>query len=124
AVNQAVVLFQQAIQLAPEVMILHRDLGQALNLIRNYEQAYNTVEPIIRNDQADELTYQIAAAALTGQRENKKARNILNKGIKVYPNSGLLYHQLGKVHEANKDSEYALDAWLQGIQVDPFYHLN
>lgn len=124
AVNQSIVLFQQAIQLAPEVLILHRDLAQALNLAKDYDEAYKTIEPIIKNNQADEISYQTAAVALAGKGEKKKGKNMLEKGLKAYPNSGLLFHELGKYHESNNDMEYALDAWLQGIQVEPSYHLN
>ena len=105
-------------------MILHRDLAQAYNLAQNYEAAYKTVEPIIKSNQADELSFQIAGSALFGQGEHKKARKTVEAGIKIFPNSGILYHELGRYYEGGDDLEYALDAWLQGIQVDPIYHLN
>lgn len=124
ALTQSVTLLKQAIQLAPDVSILHRDLGQALNLSKDYAGAYKTVEPLIKADQADELTYQIAASALLNQGEKKKARNVAEKGIKAYPNSGILYHELARYYELNNDPEYALDALLQGIERDPIYHLN
>ncbi|HRO41786.1 MAG TPA: hypothetical protein PL009_03075 [Flavipsychrobacter sp.] len=124
AINQSVTLLRQAIQLAPKIPLLHRDLAQALNLGKSYEAAYKTVDPLIKNDQADELTYQIAATALFGQNEKKKAKNITEKGLKAYPNSGILYRELGRYYELNNDAEYALDAVLQGIERDPIYHLN
>lgn len=124
AVNQSVTLLQQAIQLAPQTMILHRDLAQALNLAGNYDEAYKTIDPVIQKGQADELSYQIAGAALLGKGSGKKAKRTLQKGIKAYPASGILYNQLGKYYENNKDLEFALDAFLQGIQNDPAYHMN
>jgi len=124
AIKQSIILLQQAIQLAPDVVLLHRDLAQALNLAQNYDEAYATVAPLIRNGQADELTYQIAGAALFGKGETKKARKIIESGVKAYPASGILHHELSRYYEANNDMEFALDALLKGIQVDPFYHLN
>jgi tetratricopeptide (TPR) repeat protein len=124
AIDQSVTLFRQAIQMAPQVTLLHRDLAQALNMGKRYEQAYKTVEPMIREGQADELTYQIAATALYGQDEKKKAKNLTEKGIKAFPNSGILYHELARYYELNNDAEYALDALLQGIERDPIYYLN
>lgn len=123
-ISQAIILFQQAIQLAPDVMVLHRDLAQSYNLQGNYTEAYQTVEPIINSNRADEQTYEIAAIALMGKGEHRKTKSILEKGIKIYSHSGLLYHQLGKYYEDRGDMEYALDSWLQGIEVDPAYHLN
>lgn len=123
-INQAVVQLQQAIQLAPEVPVLYRDLAQALTLQQKYSEAYKTVEPLIKDEKADELTYQIASNALLAQSEKKKAKNVIEKGLKRYPQSGILYHELSRIYELNADPEYALDALLQGIQVDPAYHMN
>ncbi len=124
AVKQSIVLLQQAIQLAPDVMLLHRDLAQALNLANEYNEAYRTIEPVIKSGQADEQAFQTAGSALLGAGEKKKAKNILEKGIKSYPHSGVLYHELGRYYESNNELEYALDSWLQGIEADPVYHLN
>ena len=124
AVKQSIVLFQQAIGLAPQVMLLHRDLAQALLLSGNNEEAYNTIKSVLESKEADELSYQIAGASLLGKGEKKQAKRILEKGIKSYPHSGLLYSELGKYYEAQNDAEYALDAWLKGIEGDPAYHLN
>lgn len=123
-IQQAISLFRQAIQLAPDVPLLHRDLGQALNITGAYSEAYDIVAPLINSRRADEQTYQIAGAALAGKGERKKARNLLERGIGIYPHSGMLYYELGKNHENSGDNEYALDAWLQGIENDPAYHLN
>lgn len=124
AVDQSVTLFRQAIQMAPQVKLLHRELAQALNSGRRYQQAYTVVEPIIKSGEADELTYHAGVTALYGLSEGKKAKNLAEKGIKAYPNSGLLHRELAKYYELNKDIEYALDALLLGIERDPAYYLN
>jgi tetratricopeptide (TPR) repeat protein len=124
AIKQSIVLLQQAIGLAPEVMLLHRDLAQALIVAGNYEESYNTIKSVLESSQADELTYQIAGASLLGKGEKKQAKKILEKGIKAYPHSGMLYSELGKYYETQDDLEFALDAWLKGIEGDPAYHLN
>lgn len=123
-VQQAIVLYRQALQLAPDMVLLYRDLAQALNLAGSYNEAYETIAPILASKRADEHIYQIAAIALAGKGERKKARKLLEKGIAQFPHSGLLYYELGKSYEAIGDKEYALDSWLQGIENDPGYHLN
>jgi tetratricopeptide (TPR) repeat protein len=124
AVQQSIVLFKNAIQTAPKVMLLYRDLGQALNIAGNHEEAYQSIEYVLKNGQADEMTYQIAGAALLGKGDQKSARRIIETGIKAYPSSGMLFGELGKYHEINTQPELALAAWLKGIQSDPAYHLN
>lgn len=124
ATKQAIVLLQQAIQIAPNVMVLHRDLAQGYIILRQYDEAYKTVEPIITQNDADEQTYYIAATALLAMGEKKKTKKVLEKGIKIFTHSGLLYHELGQYYEAGNELEYALDSWLRGIEEDPAYHLN
>jgi tetratricopeptide (TPR) repeat protein len=124
AIKQSIVLFSQAIERAPQVMLLRRDLAYALNLAGEHEDAYKTIEPIFKDGQADEMSYQIAAVALLGKGEKKKTKNIIQRGLKAYPKSGRLYNELGKYYENNDDMEYALDAWVKGIEADPGYHMN
>ncbi|HTN46676.1 MAG TPA: tetratricopeptide repeat protein [Flavipsychrobacter sp.] len=123
-IKQAIVLLQQAIQLSPETSLLYRDLAYCYQLNKEYNEAYLTIEPLIKNNQADEQSYAIAGNALAGMGEKKKAKNTFEKGIKVYAHSGVLYHGLGKYYYDNNDPEYALRSWLDGIENDPSYHLN
>lgn len=123
-IRQAVVTYQQAIQLAPDVMVLRRDLAQAYQLSGNYQDAYKQLEPVIKSGAADEQCFQIAAASLVAQGEAKKSKSILSKGIERFPHSGLLYHELGKQYDDVNDEENALKAWLDGIEAEPGYHVN
>lgn len=123
-IKQAIVRYQQAIQISPEILILHRDLGKAYYMAGDYENALNTLEPIVKSGQADDQTFQAMSASLQASGETKKAKNILQKGIEQYPHSGLLYHEMGKIHEENNETVYALETWLDGIKNDPGYHVN
>lgn len=124
AIKQAIVLFQQVADREPGAAIVKRDLAQALLLAGERADAAATIEPLIESGQADEQSYQIAGSAWLQSGERKKAKKALQAGIKRYPQSGIIYHELGKYYEEGADLEYALDAWLQGIQVDPDYYLN
>jgi tetratricopeptide (TPR) repeat protein len=70
------------------------------------------------------MSFQVASVALMGKGEKKKTKNLIQKGLKAYPKSGLLYNELGKYYEAGNDLEYALDSWVKGIEADPIYHMN
>lgn len=123
-IKQAMILLQQAIQLSPETPALYRELANCFYLSGNYSNAYQTIEPLIKNKQTDEQTYVIAGNSLYKMGETKKARKMYESGIKQFPHSGLLYHELGNYYNDNNDPEYALRSWLQGIQEDPAYHVN
>ncbi|RYD57690.1 MAG: tetratricopeptide repeat protein [Sphingobacteriales bacterium] len=127
--DQAITKYLQALNIAPEVTVLYRDLGQAYFLTGNNEKAKETLEPVIKSGSADEQTYQTLAATYVKLNDEKKGRKTLEEGIVKYPHSGMLYHELGLWYEKKKDRseedmEKALMAWLRGIEADPAYHIN
>lgn len=122
--KQAIINYQQVIQIVPTKMVLYRDLGQAYYLAGAYDEAIKTLDPIIKSGEADEQSYQITATCLAAADEKKKAKTVLKDGLTKFPHSGLLYHEMGVMHENEKEYVYALETWLDGIQNDPGYHLN
>ena len=121
---QAINLFKQAQQQAPNVMEVYRDLGQAQVTGRKYADALSTIEPIIKQGVADAITYDVAFNANMGLKEDKKAKSILMKGFSKFPNSGILFFDKGKLEEADKDFEKALPCYVDGLKNDPAFHLN
>lgn len=124
AFRQAIASYQQAIALAPSQAILYRDLANAYLLSGNYDRAQSTITQLIEKDRADPQAYAIASAVQTALKEDKKARRLLEKGIERYPTSGFLQHELGKYYEEQGDEQSALKSWLEGISIDPAYHIN
>lgn len=122
--KQAIVTYQQAIQLAPDKMELYRDLGKAYYLSGDYKSAQSTLGPLLNSAQADDQSYQIMASSQAATGDKKKARNTLQAGMQHFEHSGLLYHELGKMYDDDNSTADALKVWLRGIQQDPGYHLN
>lgn len=122
--REAIIRYQQAIQIAPEIVLLHRELAQAYYLAQGYDDAIATLQPIISQNMADAETYKIMAQCLVAKRENKKAKKLLKDAITALPDAGTLYHQMGLVYELDNETVYALESWLEGIEKAPEYHLN
>ncbi len=123
-VRQAVILYQQAIQIAPNIPVLHRDLAHTYYLTGRYQDAIDVLEPLIKSDRADAQSYSIMAASMDATGETKKAKNLLKKAVEAHPNSGVLYNELGKIYNREGEQVYALESWLDGIEADPDYHIN
>ncbi len=122
--KQAIITYKQAIQLAPEKMILYRDLAHAQYLTSEIDEALSTLDPILKSGEADDQAYQTAAACYLAKNESKKAKLLLQDAIRRYPHSGILYNQLAKQTEQEGDVETALATWLTAIQQDPAYHMS
>jgi len=122
--QQAIIVYEQAIQLAPDKMVLYRDLGKAYYLSGKYTEAEKTLDPLLKSTEADAQSYQVMAACLNAAGEKKKAKATLQRGIEHFPKDGLLYHDMGKIYEDENETVYALESWLDGIHYDPTYHVN
>jgi tetratricopeptide (TPR) repeat protein len=122
--SNAVVTYKQTILLAPDKMVLYRDLGQCYYLQGNYKDAEQALQPLLNNKDADAQTYQLMAACYTAEDKKKEAKAILQTGFEKFPNSGLLYHEQGNLLTAEKKEADALLSWLAGIEKDPAYRMN
>jgi len=122
--EQAITLFQQAIKLAPNKMVLYRDLGEAYKRAGNYKDGLTIIEPVIKSGEADDKCYQIYASCLAANNEKKKAHNVLADGLKRFPSSGLLHHEMGIYYDSNNEQEKALLELLTGIELAPGFSAN
>lgn len=131
----AIMMYNQAIRLAPGDVPLRRDLAYAYFLSGNAQKAKEVIDPVLSSGQADEQTYQVAGAVENVLGNTAKARRILNQGLSRFPNSGILYNSRGNILNAAQKSKDALKSWNKGIEVEPglainyyhaakYYHVN
>jgi tetratricopeptide (TPR) repeat protein len=122
--NDAVITYKQAIALAPDKIVLYKELGNAFYLSGKFAEAEETLSPVCAKPEADTTCYRLLAASQAAQNDNKKALSTLQKGLLRFPLSGLLYHEQGKVFTLEEKPEAALNAWLDGIAKEPEYAPN
>lgn len=120
----SIMLLNQAIRLEPGDVSLRRDLAYTYFLSGKPKAAKDVIDPVLNSDFADEQTFQIAAAVETSLDNYRKAKRILNSGIKKYPYSGILYNSRGNLYSKNKSDKAALASWQKGIEVEPSYAAN
>ena len=123
-IEPAINTYQEAMNLAPEKMIIQRDLGKAYYYAKRYDDALRVLGNVINTKDADDQVYQLVADCKYAKGDKKRSRNTLMEGIERFPNSGLLYHELGKYYEDEGDAEDALNVWLDGIHRASDYHIN
>jgi tetratricopeptide (TPR) repeat protein len=103
---------------------VYRDLSDAYYSSGEFDNAINLLNPIIKSKQADEHCFQTMVSCLMALDERKKAKAVVQSGLELYPRSGLMYDELGKLYESDGDSRDAIDTWLHGLQVSPNYYMN
>ena len=122
--KDAIITYKQAIKLAPDVMILYRDLGDALSRSGNYDEAEKVLTPLLTKPGADVQCFLLLAQTHAARKNTKSAIAALKKGVTKFPASGLLYHETGNVFYLEKKQEAALNAWLDGISKEPAFAEN
>jgi hypothetical protein len=122
--NDAVITYKEVIALAPDKIVLYKELGNALYLSGKFEAVEETLAPVCTKEAADATCYRLLAASQAALYNRKKAITTLQSGLVRFPLSGLLYHEQGKIYTLEDKREDALNAWLDGIAKDPEYAPN
>lgn len=122
--NKAINIYVQAIRMAPQNIVLRRDLAYAYYLNGQYEQGIQIADEVIKSGIADPQTFHIASALEKANGNDKKSVRLLTDGLKQHPNSGLLHYAKGTQQLSKNNQKEALNDYLKGIQVDPNYTQN
>jgi tetratricopeptide (TPR) repeat protein len=124
--KDAVTTFKQAILLAPDKMVLYRDMGRAQYLSGDYAEAEKSISSFLSMHEpaADAQCYQLLAASGAALGKYKDARKAIKEGLVRFPDSGILYRELGNIYHKEKKQDAALNAWIDGIEKAPAYSGN
>jgi len=120
----AIMVFNQAVQIDPENLLLRRELANAYYLQGDLIRGERMILPLLKREDSDEETYQVACSILASMNKMDDAKDAINKGIDKFPKSGILYANKGELFTKQKKYKLAAEAWEKGIEKDPRYHLN
>ncbi|MFB6457611.1 tetratricopeptide repeat protein [Chitinophaga sp. Hz27] len=119
--SNAVLVFNQALQLDPDNFEYKKQLGYTWYLRGDLNKAKTIIDPLLNNKEADVQVYQIAGNIYVGREEWKAAQKIYERAIKKFPESGELYNDNGNLQMNFKMFDAALGSWLKGIEKDPTF---
>jgi tetratricopeptide (TPR) repeat protein len=122
--SNSIMVFNQVIQLEPTNLIYRRELANVYYLQGDLMRAEKMALPLLKADEADEETFQIAGKIMAGKKKLEEAKEIIGKGLNKFPNSGLLYKEKGDLYTSQKKYADAAKAWEKGVEKDPGYYIN
>ncbi len=120
----AILVLNKALQLGPSDMGILTDIAYTYYLQKDYAKAMEVVKPILERDDAEIRTYQVGGNIYKAVEEVKECDKLYKKGLKKFPNSGVLNSEYGELLWAKKEPEAAISQWEKGIQADPSYSGN
>lgn len=121
--NNAVLVLNRAVQQDPENLAIQKDLAYALYLQRDYTKALETIKPLVEKRDADVQLFQIAGMIYKARQDLNEAEKLYKKGVKKFPDSGVLYNDYGELLWYKQDNN-AIRLWEKGIEMDPNYSAN
>jgi tetratricopeptide (TPR) repeat protein len=114
----AELIYKQAIKLDPQNTALYQGLARAFYYEGKYNEAAQTLEPVLTYNKINDTCYQLLAASLSAQRKDKEASRILRDGLNRFKTSGLLYNQQGILYKQERKEKEALASFVSGITAD------
>jgi len=114
------VVLNRALEQDKNNLDLQKDLALAYYYKRDYAKALDVVKPMLENDDADVMTYQIGGNIYKALEEVKEADKMYKKALKKFPKSGALHSEYGELRWVGKNYD-AIELWEKGIQLDPSF---
>ena len=123
-IDAAITTYKQLLSLLPANTDIATELGNALYIKGDYEQAITALTPLPARTDATDSVYLFLSLSQAAMHNNKKADQILTAGISRFPHSGLLFYEQGNIYMAQHNEPEATKAWLNGIVVAPEFAPN
>lgn len=120
----AILVYNQLARLEPQNLIYRRELAYTYYLGGDMSRATQVITPLLRAKEADEATFLTAAQIFNARSMRKQAVDAIERGIKKYPTSGILYSDYGKLFSEDKKYQKAEMAWEKGVKYEPNFHMN
>jgi Tfp pilus assembly protein PilF len=114
----AIVVLSQALEADRDNIEMKKDLAFAYYLQRDFPRALSAIQPVIEDRDNDAQSFQILGMIHEAQNNRRDAERAYRVGIRRFPESGVLYNELGELLWSNASFPEALSQWLKGIQRD------
>lgn len=121
---KAVASFSRAHRLDPKNNIFTLQLAEAHFFNKSYKKTMALVGPMLNKKKDSPEAYQLYGNSLDMLGKSAEAVKTYKRGIRAFPNSGLLFMELGIFEYGNGDDRAALAWWEAGMRANPTFPSN
>lgn len=114
----------KAIQIEGNNIELKKDLALAYYYDKNYKKALDVIEPVMKSDDGDVASYQLAGTIYKTMQDVKSAEKVYQEGLRLFPRVGSLYSEYGELLDIIQKPREAIAMWEKGMEVAPSYGNN
>lgn len=122
--DNTILVLNNALKLQPNDLEMLKDLAFVNYLKRDFSRSIELSKLLIEREDADEQTFQVLGLAYKAIAEYKECNKLYKRGLKKFPQSGVLYNELGELLAITKNLNEAIIEWENGIEFSPNYSSN
>ena len=123
-IKESIKLLDEAAKLDPDRIDYPYEKAYAFHLKDDHKGAIKILEKISDHKNVNERVFQLLGNSYDILGDSKKAFDAYDRGLKIFPNSGMIYLEKGNVHWGKNEFNDALEYYEYGIKVDPTFPSN
>lgn len=122
--TQALDVFTELAEKYPHDYIINYERILPLYRLERYDEALEIAKKLVKMKDCDTLGYQLYGNLLDMKGDPNEALAIYDKGLKKFPDSGILYLEKGNIYNTYEYYKEAIACFNQGIKVEPDFPSN
>jgi tetratricopeptide (TPR) repeat protein len=123
-IKESIKLLKEAEKLDPEMFDYKYEMAYAHYIDKDYKGAIKILEKNKNHKDVNERLFQLLGNSYDIIGKTEKAFEAYDEGLKIFPNSGMIYLEKGNVYWNKKNYDEALPFYEKGIEVDPSFPSN
>lgn len=123
-IERYVALMQKAEENDPENLDYPYEIAYAFYVGAKYGMAIHKLETMVRKKTSNDKTYQLLGICYKKNGEHEKAVEAFDRGLKVFPSSGMLHLERGFIEFEAGNTETAISYFEKGLNKSPRFALN
>ncbi|HEX6914638.1 MAG TPA: hypothetical protein VF145_05330 [Chitinophagaceae bacterium] len=120
-IDSASFYLDKALAISPDNLVMLEDKAYLQILARDFASAVRLAKALTARPDAGVKTFQILGIAYKEIADYKEAKKMYEQALLKFPNSGLLYSELGDMYSQMNKPNDAIRSWEKGIEMDPGY---
>jgi len=123
-IDESIKLLEEAQKIDPDRFDYPYELAYAHYLKEDYKAAAKILEKNKSHKDVTERLFQLLGNCYDILGNSDKAIEVYDEGLKIFPNSGIIYLEKGNVYWSKEEYGKALPFYEKGIEVDPKFPSN
>lgn len=123
-IDKGLMFMEEAMEMEPNNLGYAYEVAFIYTILERHDDAIEILEKLVKRKDTPDLVFQLLGNNYDWDGNPEKAIKTYNAGLKIFPNSGKLYLELGNMSVKKKDYKKAIELYETGIKVEPYFPSN